>query len=531
MSNVVQPRWKRRADEIADAIGDELSVTVLAPVEVGNDVRIHSDSITLFANSIAAVLPTAQEIAAAMWTYSSRSVDTDAVKASDLNLDVTGKLRVVGEGHISVDVTHVDGNTISGGAAVPVETSGNKTVAVTGQVSTNIGNVTVPISNPNNITVPVTNPNNLTVPVSIGNATVPVKASTSGIAQNQYGNTVVAPVANSNNVTVPVTAGNVSVPLTNPNNLTVPVANSNNVTVPVTAGGVSVPVHVPVGTTVPASVSNTLSVPVSVGQAVVPVQNTANVSVPVANSNNVSVPVATVSGTTQAADAAGAAVTVPAQWNSSAPLDVNVTNNSVNTVVTNTNANAVITKTEPGNMVSVTGVVYGVHTAAYGYVLPPHGSGLTNCWRIIDEYGVSHLNVPVNVPWDQGGAHPNHMPWQFHDYMKCATVVGHQTGYANGQHTYDWYLKNPHDILALVNQRMVTRRETHPGHIWSFDKRIGGNYYIGQQITLPAGTITWLEAEAGLLYLSEADSVTWRTVSGHGANITSTTYTAGDGTI
>lgn len=330
MSNVVQPRWKRRADEIADAIGDELSVTVLAPVEVGNDVRIHSDSITSFANSIAAALPTAQEIAAAMWTYSSRSVDTDGLKSSDLNLDVTGKLRVIGQGHVTVDVTHVDGNTISGGAAVPVETIGNKTVAITGQVSTNIGNVTVPISNPNNITVPVTNPNNLTVPVHVGTATVPVKASTSGIAQNQHGNTVVAPVANSNNVTVPVTAAGVSVPLTNPNNLTVPVANSNNVTVPVTAGGVSVPVHVPSGTTVPASVSSTLSVPVHVGPAVVPVQNTANVSVPVANSNNVTVAVATVPGTTQAADGSGAAVTVPANWTGTGALDVNITGMSSN---------------------------------------------------------------------------------------------------------------------------------------------------------------------------------------------------------
>lgn len=342
MSNVVQPRWKRRADEIADAIGDELSVTVLAPVEVGNDVRIHSDSISSFANSIAAALPTAQEIAAAMWTYSSRSVDTDGLKSSDLNLDVTGKLRVVGEGHISVDVTHVDGNTISGGAAVPVETTGNKTVAITGQVSTNIGNVTVPISNPNNITVPVTNPNNLTVPVHVGTATVPVKASTSGIAQNQHGNTVVAPVANSNNVTVPVTAAGVSVPLTNPNNLTVPVANSNNVTVPVTAGAVSVPVHVPSGTTVPASVSNTLSVPVHVGSAVVPVQNTANVAVPVANSNNVTVAVATVPGTTQAADGSGAAVTVPANWTGTGALDVNITGMSTNgqTVMKNAVENA-----------------------------------------------------------------------------------------------------------------------------------------------------------------------------------------------
>lgn len=300
MSNVVQPRWKRRADEIADAIGDELSVTVLAPVDIGNDVRIHSDSITALSNSISSSLPTAAEIAAAIWSQSNRSVTTDALKASDLNLDVTRKLRVVSEGHIGVDITHVDGNTIASGAAVPIITAGNDTVAITGSVSTNIGNVTVPVSNPNNITVPVTNPNNLTVPVSVGTAAVPIKATLGGIPQNSAGNNVLVPVNPTHSVTVPVSVGNVTVPLTNPNNVTVPVANTANVTVPVSVGGASVPAHVPANLSVPTSVSNSLSVPVSVGSAAVPVSvgsatvpvaNTNNVVCDVANTNNITIPV------------------------------------------------------------------------------------------------------------------------------------------------------------------------------------------------------------------------------------------------
>jgi len=300
MSNLVQPRWKRRADEIADAIGDELSVTVLAPVDIGNDVRIHSDSITALSNSISSSLPTAAEIAAAIWSESNRSVTTDALKASDLNLDVTRKLRVVSEGHTTVDITHVDGNTIASGAAVPIITAGNDTVAITGSVSTDIGNVTLPISNPNNITVPVANSNNVTVSVDVGTAAVPIKATLGGIPQNSAGNNVLVPVNPTHSVTVPVSVGNSSVPLSNPNNLTVPVANTAGVTVPVSVGGASVPTHVSAGVTVPTSVSNSLSVPVTVGSATVPVfvgsttvpvANTNNVVCDVANTNNVTIPV------------------------------------------------------------------------------------------------------------------------------------------------------------------------------------------------------------------------------------------------
>jgi hypothetical protein len=279
MSNVVQPRWKRRADEIADAIGDELSVTVLAPVEIGNDVRIHSDSITALSNSISASLPTAAQIAAAIWSQSNRSVTTDALKASDLNIDVTRKLRVISEGFIGVDITHVDGDPIASGAAVPILTVGNDTVAITGSVSTDIGNITVPVS-VGNVTVPVANTNNVTVPVNVGTAAVPIKATVSGIPQNSVGNNVLVPVNPTHSVTVPVSVGNVTVPLTNPNNVTVPVANTTNVTVPVSVGAATVPAYVPAGLSVPTSVSNSLSVPVV---------NSNNITIPVSASGTLDV--------------------------------------------------------------------------------------------------------------------------------------------------------------------------------------------------------------------------------------------------
>lgn len=314
----VAPRWKRRADEIAEAIGDELSVN--GTVSIGNDVNLSVATISALANAITNVL-NPLSIAASVWgvhgdygvcratqdpsdqnywfVYSSighqvshihdSSGTTIPPSANSLawvyrnnnqwqlfDGDVVRNVSVVSTNTTPV---HVQVRNIAGGFTamgsdistsmkltaqpvsiadtVNVKTDTGDSVAISGTVNLNVGSSTVPISNPNNITVPVVNSNSVTVPVSLGSVTVPVKATAAGIPQNANGISLYLPVDANHGLTIPV-GGGVS---------SIPVANTNNVTVAVSGG--------------------TTSIPISGGTASVPIANTNNVTIPVTASGTV----------------------------------------------------------------------------------------------------------------------------------------------------------------------------------------------------------------------------------------------------
>ena len=202
----VQPRLKRRADEIADAIGDELSVTVIAPVEIGNDVKIHPESIT----ALAAAFPSAADIASAIWSEVGRSVAISNAQSPSDALHV--ELRNVQNGFTALasnvatamktgDAQHVK---TSVGDTVDVSTAINQSLTVNGSVSASIGNATVPIRtdangdpvdlNGNVVELSVNGNNLPNINVANGNnISVPVKATLAGIPQNTKGTAVYIP--------------------------------------------------------------------------------------------------------------------------------------------------------------------------------------------------------------------------------------------------------------------------------------------------------------------------------------------------
>ena len=116
---------------------------------------LHSGKLLLDHHPLAGVTVTNNKI----------GVITDALKAGDLNLDSNGKLLTVTEGHISVDVTHIDGATLASGAELPV--SGATTVSGLGlstaaQTAIAAG---IAVTDPNNFTsatVDVADPDGLT---------------------------------------------------------------------------------------------------------------------------------------------------------------------------------------------------------------------------------------------------------------------------------------------------------------------------------------------------------------------------------
>jgi hypothetical protein len=307
----VAPRWKRRADEIAEAIGDELSVN--GTVSIGNDVNLSVATITALANAITDVLnPT--DIAAAMYalTMPVSVVSTSTTPVHVQVRNIAGGFTAMGS-DISTSMK-LTAQPVSIADTVNVKTDTGDSVAISGTVNLNVGSSTVPISNPNNITVPVVNSNSVTVPVSLGSVTVPVKATAAGIPQNANGISLYLPVDANHGLTIPVGGGVTSIP--------------------VTVGSATVPVRVVTNTSQGASTFGTgVVVPVSGGIASVPVSNSTGVtvqisggtsSVPVANTNSVVVPVRTVTGTTNAADGTGAAVVVPVTA-SGTVLDVKIT--------------------------------------------------------------------------------------------------------------------------------------------------------------------------------------------------------------
>lgn len=355
----VAPRWKRRADEIAEAIGDELSIN--GTVSIGNDVNLSVATITALANAITSVLnPTS--IAAAIWlgqevgthvatvvapvaplTARQYSVTLNGVyqitrshvfthdlssliAANDytigtvfnvlLNSGTTNQYRLLNPTGLTHDVSVVSTNITpvhvqvrnlaSGFTAMATDISQAMklsaqpvSIADTVNVKTDTGD-SVAITGTVNASVgsatfPISNPNNITVPV---------RATSTGIPQNASGVSVICPV-NVGSSTVPVKATTAGIPQNaNGISLYLPVDANHGLTIPV-GGGVS---SIPVGST---------------GLTSIPVSNPNNVSVLVENTNSVVVPVRTVTGTTNAAGATGAAVVVPVT-SSGTILDVNI---------------------------------------------------------------------------------------------------------------------------------------------------------------------------------------------------------------
>ena len=378
----VAPRWKRRADEIAEAIGDELSIN--GTVSVGNDVSLSVATITALANAITSVLnPTT--IARAMWTSDIVGThDARAVYTVDGGgyWSITATGGVAGAAGSPPFIYQTDGTTLISARSgvedrhedviflnnlwqLPIAIVRNLSVLSTVQqpvhvelknvtggftaLGTNVSNAmklsaqpisiasTVNVKTATNEAVAITgtvnaNVGSVTVPISNpNNITVPVRATSTGIPQNASGVSVSCPV-NIGSSTVPVKATAAGIPQNaNGISLYLPVDANHGLTIPVGGGVTSIPVANTNSVTVAVS-GGTTSIPISGGTASVPVANTNGVtvqisggtaSVPVANTNSVTVPVRTVTGTTNAADGTGAAVVVPVT-SSGTVLDVKI---------------------------------------------------------------------------------------------------------------------------------------------------------------------------------------------------------------
>jgi len=444
----VAPRWKRRADEIAEAIGDELSVN--GTVSIGNDVSLSVATITALANAITSVLNPGT-IARAMWTSDIAGThDARAVYTVDGGgyWSITALGGVAGAAGSPIFIYQTDGTTSIAARAgledrhedviflnnvwqLPVAIVRNVNVLSTIQqpVHVELKNVTGGFSA---LGVGVSNAMKLSPqPISIA-STVNVKTATAesvaitGTVNANVGsvtlpisnpNNITVPVVNTNSVTVPVSLGSVTVPIKAttagiPQNASgvsvfVPVDGNHSVTVPVSAGSTTVPASVPSGLTVPASVPSGLTVPVAVGSNTVPVA-VGSATVPVAV-GSVVVPVRTVTGTTNAADGTGAAVVVPVNA-SGTVLNVKIV--EISTVappggVAPTEAFEAAMEDAINDAEELTGVIVGpnIHTTA--------SVAYTPVWDILGSDGVTYTSqyLAAHSPQDNNtGSRHVHQP-------------------------------------------------------------------------------------------------------------------------
>jgi hypothetical protein len=361
----VAPRWKRRADEIAEAIGDELSVN--GTVSIGNDVSLSVATITALANAITSVLNSAS-IARAMWTSDIVGThDARAVYTVDGGgyWSITAPGGVAGAGGSPAFIYQVDGTTAISARSgaedrhedviflnnvwqLPIAIVRNVNVLSTVQqpVHVELKNVTggftalgVNVSNAMKLSAqPISIADTVNVKTATGEAvaiTGTVNANVGGITLPiSNPNNITCPVVNTNSVTVPVNVGSATVPVrasangTPQNssgvNVLVPVNPTHSVTVPVSAGSTTVPVSVPSGLTVPASVPSGLTVPVAVGGATVPAYVPNTLTVPASVPSGLTVPVAVGSNTVPVAVGS---VTVPVANTNSIVVPVENTNN------------------------------------------------------------------------------------------------------------------------------------------------------------------------------------------------------------
>lgn len=315
----VAPRWKRRADEIAEAIGDELSIN--GTVSIGNDVNLSVATITALADAITSVLnPTS--IAAAIWL--GQEVGTHvATVVAPVAPEVQRQYSVTLNGVYQATRSHmytynmssqIGANTYAIGTVFDILYAGSTQYRFLNPAGL-VHNVNVVSTNTTPVHVQVRNvAGGFTAMGSDISTSMKLSAQPVSVADTVHVDTLVgASVAITGSVNLNV--GSSTVPISNPNNITVPVVNTNSVTVPVSLGSVTVPikataagipqnvsgvsVYVPVdgnhSVTVPVANSNSVTVPVSGGTSSVPISGGTS-SVPVANTNNVTVPV-TSSGT------------------------------------------------------------------------------------------------------------------------------------------------------------------------------------------------------------------------------------------
>jgi hypothetical protein len=258
----VTARWKRRATEIADAIGGgESSSTV-------------SGTVSLSAASISALAD---------------AID-DRLRLSAIAVSIADVLSVKTNANDSVAVTGTVSATLPANLVIPVDT-----VAGTNNGANGSGVA---------VTVPVNAAHNVTIPVKTNSANQPMSSA---------GLPVSVPVDPVHSVTVPVKSNSSGQPLTLGNVVA---------QIGVAVGSTTVPVSVVTNTSQGASVYGTgVNVPVAGGLATIPVSNASGLTVQIsnasglvcdiANTNNVVVPVDTVSGTNNAANGSGVAVVVP----------------------------------------------------------------------------------------------------------------------------------------------------------------------------------------------------------------------------
>ena len=362
----VAPRWKRRADEIAEAIGDELSVN--GTVSIGNDVNLSVATITALANAITSVL-NPNTIARAMWasdivgTHDARAVYT--VDGGGYWSITSHSGGVAGAGGSPAFIYQTDGTTaISARSGVedrhedviflnniwqlPIVIVRNVSVLSTVQQPVHVelknvtGGFTALGANVSNAMKLSAQPISIASTVNVKTATNEAVAITGTVNANVGGvtlpisnpNNITVPVVNTNSVTVPVNVGSATVPVrasangTPQNssgvNVLVSVNPVHSVTVPVSAGSTTVPASVPSGLTVPASVASNLTVPVAVGGATVPAYVPNTLTVPASVPSGLTVPVAVGSNTVPVT--VGSA-TVPVANTNSIVVPVENTNN------------------------------------------------------------------------------------------------------------------------------------------------------------------------------------------------------------
>lgn len=444
----VAPRWKRRADEIAEAIGDELSIN--GTVSIGNDVSLSVATISALAKAITDVLnPNA--ISRAIWTDEAPGTHVATVVSPVageslqhwlITLNGTSVIRVFQlwayDNSYQIAATEYSLGTAFGvvpNASPPYRNEFRLP-------SSNINNVTVVSTSTTPVHVQVRNVaggftamgsdistslKSSPQPVSIAD-TVDVKTATgeavaiTGTVNANVGS-VTLPISNPNNITVPVVnSGNITIPV-NVGTSTVPVRASANgtpqnssgvnvlvsvnpthsVTVPVSVGSAAVPVSVPSGLTVPASVASNLTVPVAVGGATVPAYVPSNVTVPASVSSGLTVPVSVGSNTVPVAVGS---VTVPVANTNSVIVPVENTNNvtvpvtsggvvDVNIKTVETNARdqfhiAMETALNDANDIDV----IPVDATLRGYVNWVHSYSTTDYfkWTIVVASGYTHYN-------------------------------------------------------------------------------------------------------------------------------------------
>ena len=258
----VTARWKRRATEIADAIGGGESSST-----VSGTVSLSAASITALADAI-----------------------DDRLRLSAIAVSIADVLSVKTNANDSVAVTGTVSATLPANLVIPVDT-----VAGTNNGANGSGVA---------VTVPVNAAHNVTIPVKTNSANQPMSSA---------GLPVSVPVDPVHSVTVPVKSNSSGQPLTLGNVVA---------QIGVAVGSTTVPVSVVTNTSQGASVYGTgVNVPVAGGLATIPVSNASGLTVQIsnasglvcdiANTNNVVVPVDTVSGTNNAANGSGVAVVVP----------------------------------------------------------------------------------------------------------------------------------------------------------------------------------------------------------------------------